>query len=386
MKVSRRSLIAGALATVVAAPAGRAVAAPAAVAPARLRLPAPTGPYQVGSVPLHLLDPSRPDPFTGTEHRRELMVGVWYPARDTARYPRVPWMEPAVMRRYLTDAGYAPDVLASPLTAGHEGAPLRRTGKKLPVVVFSHGAGDHRNGDSIMIQQLASHGYVVVTIDHLGDAYSRLPDGRVVVPTEQSLYPADFERDARFVLDKIGDLAAGRNPDIDGRRLPDGLAGAPDLGRIGMSGWSKGGTATARVLLADRRVKAGLAIDPPLLPALTGHTGRPFLLMTAEFTRAAEPAVAAFWTQLRGWRLNIEAAGATHTAYHDLQALMPQVAKVVGMSDEELHGWIGDLDPARAVRIDQAYPVAFFDQHLRGRRRRLLDGPSRAFPEVAYLP
>ena len=35
--------------------------------------------------------------------------------------------------------------------------------------------------------------------------------------------------------------------------------------------------------------------------------------MTAEFTRAAEPAVAEFWSHLHGWRLNIQADGAVHS-------------------------------------------------------------------------
>jgi hypothetical protein len=56
------------------------------------------------------------------------------------------------------------------------------------------------------------------------------------------------------------------------------------------------------------------------------------------------------------------------------------------MSAEDLAEWIGSLDPARAVRIQQAYPLAFFDQHLRGRRQHLLDGPGRAFPEVRFIP
>jgi len=56
------------------------------------------------------------------------------------------------------------------------------------------------------------------------------------------------------------------------------------------------------------------------------------------------------------------------------------------MSDEELRDWIGTLAPARAVRIQQAYPVAFFDLHLRHRRQRLLEGPHPAFPEVRHLP
>lgn len=33
-----------------------------------------------------------------------------------------------------------------------------------------------------------------------------------------------------------------------------------------------------------------------------------------------------------------------------------------------------------------AYPLAFFDQHPRGRRQPLLAGPGRAFTEVDYLP
>ena len=46
---------------------------------------------------------------------------------------------------------------------------------------------------------------------------------------------------------------------------------------------------------------------------------------------------------------------------------------------------VAPLDPTRAVRVQQAYPLAFFDLHLR-RRGHLLDGPSPAFPEVKFLP
>jgi dienelactone hydrolase len=383
--ISRRHLVATALSVAAAMSVG--TAGPATAAPPRLTLPAPTGPYAVGTVPLHLFDRSRPDPFTGEAGHRELMVSVWYPARDAGHYPRVPWMDPAVLRQYLTDAGFDADVVRSPITAGRLGAPVRHTRGRLPVVVFSHGAGDHRGSNTMMVQELASRGYAVVTIDHLGDAYSRLPDGRVVVPTEESLLPEDFTQDARFVLDRIRDLAEGRNPDVDRRPLPDGLAHALSTRRIGMLGWSKGGTATARVMLTDRRVRAGVAIDAPMLPLMDGQIDRPFLMMTAEFTRAAAPAVNRFWSrQLTGPRLNVQADGAVHSSYNDLQVLMPQLAKIVGMSDEEVRGWIGTLDPARAVRIDQAYPAAFFDQHLRGRHQRLLDGPTPEFPEMRYLP
>ncbi len=240
-----------------------------------------------------------------------------------------------------------------------------------------------------MVQELASHGYVVVTVDHTYDAFSEFPDGRVVVPLmdpKHALAPADFAADIRFVLDCIEDLAAGRNPDADQRPLPAGLRGAPDLHRIGMFGWSKGGTATALVMVEDQRVRAGLSLDGPMQPTITTDLNRPFMMMTAENTRAAQPSAAEFWSHLRGWRLNIQADGAVHHSYGDYQVLIPQLARVVGMSDAELRGWIGTLDPARAVRIQQAYPLAFFDLHLRHRTGRLLDGPSSAFPEVKFIP
>jgi predicted dienelactone hydrolase len=239
---------------------------------------------------------------------------------------------------------------------------------RLPVVVFSHGAHDHRAHTTIVVQELASHGYVVVTADRTYDAFSEFPDGRLTVPLDDpGLVPSDFAQDIRFVLDRIEDLAAGHNPDAEHRPLPAGLRGALDLHRIGVFGASKGGTATALVMNEDQRVRAGLSLDGPMHPIITTDLDRPFMLMTAEFTRAEEPSVAKFWSHLRGWRLNVQAEGAVHSPYGDYQVLMPQLAKAVGMSDEELRGWIGTLDPARAVRIQQAYPLAFFDLHLRHR-------------------
>jgi predicted dienelactone hydrolase len=389
--LTRRRLLAAALATGIAAPlggAGRGWAAPAAPGPARPTLPPPTGPHRVGTVSLHLIDRSRPDPVAGPGHHRELLASVWYPAtRDARRHPVVPWMPPAPLRALLVSAGFDADAAAAPLTAGHERAPALRTPGRLPVIVFSHGAGGHRAETTIVVQELASHGYVVVTVDHTYDAFSEFPDGRLTVPDDDLPFtPWDFTHDIRFVLDRVEDLAAGHNPDAGRRALPAGLGAALDLRRIGMFGWSKGATATALVMNEDRRVRAGLGFDGPMQsqpPVI--DLDRPFMLMTAEFTRAAEPGVAQFWSHLHGWRLDVHADGAVHSSYCDHQWLIPQLARIIGMSDEDLAGWIGTLDPARAVRIQQAYPLAFFDLHLR-HRGHLLNGPNPAFPEVRFIP
>jgi dienelactone hydrolase len=388
--MTRRRMLGAALAAGAAVPIGAARPAWAASTdpgPVRLTLPVPTGPYPVGTVPLHLVDTSRPDPVAGPGHHRELMAAVWYPARGVERYPLAPWTSPALARALLASAGFPAGVAVAPLTAGHEGAPALRTGRRLPVVVFSHGAHDHRADTTIVVQELASHGYVVVTVDHTYDAFSLFPDGRLTVPLDRpALTPRDFATDIRFVLDRVEDLAAGRNPDAEQRPLPAGLLGALDPQRIGMFGWSKGASATAFVMSEDRRVRAGLSFDGPMQPTVTTDLDRPFMLVTAANTRATQPSVAEFWSHLRGWRLNVQAQGAVHSSYCDVQFLIPQLAQAVGMSDEDLRGWIGTLDPDRAVRIQQAYPLAFFDLHLRHRPGHLLDGPSPAFPEVTFIP
>ncbi len=137
-----------------------------------------------------------------------------------------------------------------------------------------------------MVQEQASHGYVVVTVDRTYDTFSEFPDGRLIVPLDDPKYvlgPADFARDIRFVLDCVEDLAAGRNPDADQQPLPEGLLGALDQNRIGMFGWSKSATATTLVMSQDQRVQAGLSFDGPMQPTITTDPDRPFMLMTAEF-------------------------------------------------------------------------------------------------------
>ncbi|MCX4597261.1 acetylhydrolase [Streptomyces sp. NBC_01549] len=395
--MTRRRMLGAALAAGAALPlaavASPAWADPAAAAPAatRLMLPVPTGPHPVGTVQLHLVDRSRPDDIAGPGHFRELMATVWYPARDVERYPVAPWMPAKALQAFLDDAGFSDLAPLGPLTAGHVGAPVRWSGRRLPVVVFSHGAHSHQGDHTVMVQELASHGYAAVTVAHQYDTYTEFPDGRVAVPLhdrQAPTLPGDFAADLRFVLDCVEQLAAGRNPDVDHRKLPAGLLGSLDTRRMGAFGWSKGGTATACATLADERIRAGLSLDGPMQmnPPLAGYLDRPFMMMSAVFTRATDPEAAAYWSHLRGWRLNIQAQGAAHVSYGDNEALFPQAAKLYGWSGQQLQDVIGTLDPDQAVKIQQAYPLAFFDEHLSHRRGHLLDGPSPAFPAVTFLP
>src|SRR5215213_2740159 len=91
MNVSIRILTSG----LVAALAASLIAgmAPAAATPGdsprpvALTLPAPTGEHRIGKVSLHLVDPSRRDPWVPSHPLRELMISIWYPATGTSHYP-----------------------------------------------------------------------------------------------------------------------------------------------------------------------------------------------------------------------------------------------------------------------------------------------------------
>jgi Platelet-activating factor acetylhydrolase, isoform II len=365
----------------------------------RPTLPPPSGDDRVGVVQLHLVDRSRPDPWVSSQPVRELMVSVWYPAQRVPGDPVAPWLLPAAWARFEQDTlGAPPDALLVPLTHGHVGAPVERYPGGRPVVLYSAGLGNNRDSGSVLVEELVSRGYIVVTIDHTHEASQvEFPGGRVEV---SALPPPPYApevvakavtvrvADTRFVLDKLAALNAGHNPDAEHRRLPRGLRGAMDLSRIGMFGHSLGGATAAEVMYEDRRIRAGIDLDGTLFgPVITGGLNRPFLLVAAQdHGRDNDATWAQFWANLRGWRLNLRLAGSAHNSFTDLQVLVPQVAAVLKLPPGVVQQTIGTINPQRSIISQRAYVAAFFSLSLRHHDNHLLDHPSQHFPEMQFMP
>jgi hypothetical protein len=262
--------IAAAATPVTAAPS-TATAAPST--PVRLTLPAPTGHRRVGTVSLHLVDPSRPDPWVPAEPTRQLVIQIWYPAAAVRGYPYAPWMTPGTARAYERAIHVPAGALDWPTTQAHLGAPASRREGARPVIIYSHGLGGERTEATALVEDLASHGYIVVTIDHIHDAtVVELPDGHVettAIPeltkdNELQVTTKAIEArvtDTRFVLGRLAAINRGDNPDAEHRPLPHGLRGALDLTHIGMLGHSDGGATTGAVMHIDSRVSAGINLD-----------------------------------------------------------------------------------------------------------------------------
>ncbi|GAA3219517.1 lipase [Dactylosporangium siamense] len=349
----------------------------------RLVLPEPTGPHHIGTVSLHLVDRSRPDPWVPAESVRELMAQVWYPAREARRLPLAPWVSPA-FGALINPPGSGYEL---PLTHARTGAPALPGHR--PVVLYSPGFGMERTAGTAVVEELASHGYIVVTIDHTHDSpLVEFPDGRVATsavppPTGE---PGEEERliakalaarvaDTRFVLNRLS------RPQ---RALPGGVWHAMDLRRTGMIGHSLGGATAAQTMLEDRRVTAGANLDGAMSGSvLTAGLDRPFLLVGSEgHDRAGDDTWAAFWSVLRGPRLELQLRRSGHLSFTDYQVLLPQA----GIPPEDLADAFGTIDGPRSVQVQRAYLLAFADRHLGGRRGTLLSGPSAAYPEMRFLP
>ena len=352
-----------------------------------LSLPSPSGPATIGSISLHLIDNARWDPFAPTRVRRSLMVTLWYPARkSTAR--AAAYLDDGVAhvvdRELDVPAGTFESVRSHARNAATIAA---HGGRGYPVVIYSPGFGSWRNASTALVEELASHGFVVVTIDHPYDAAAVEFPNHAIVRAKPLVLPGSAKvltydawyvmvrpllavrvADVRFVIDQLAALDAGHNPDVEGHRLPENLAGALDLHRIGMFGHSLGGTTTIRVIRVDTRIRAGLSLDGPI-PTATGTacSEQPIMLI-----RSVDPAVEQLtvpsWKSaahtLCGWHVAVALHGSGHNDFTDLTIFAQQL----GLAQRQRATWsLGSIDASEAVDAERTYIVTFFERWLGAR-------------------
>lgn len=389
------------------------LAAPAAAAPPkRFDLPPTTGPYQVASFTLHLIDRSRTDRFVGGA--REYMVTVTYPVARNAHGPRAPWLEPVLVPEWsatLQGYGFVPGAVdwGSARRPALRNAPLLRHPHGWPVVLFSPGLQFFRELYSSMTDDLASHGYVVASMTHTHEAfYAAFPGGRVVrgqdlVETVEStqMWLDTRVGDARYLLDALALSDRGFYPGAGAGRLPADWRGGLDLSRIGFFGHSYGGTTAAETMFFDRRVDAGLDFDGrlsttygppqdlPYGPTRAARFGldRPFLLIGAQghtHLDSFDPSWPQFWSNQRGWKRDVHLPLGAHFTFSDFPAILPQLGDAVPA--DFAAGTYGTLPEAEAVAGTRAYARAFFDLHLKGRPTRLFETGSPAYPNFQPVP
>ncbi len=133
------------------------------LANAMIEIPPPTGPFAVGFRSTTLRDPTRLMNVHGQDTARVMTLDIWYPASSAGGKQAEPYQD-AALAALLSKYQRIPDVAASSPSHAYTGAPLR-SGRHA-VIVFNHGYGSFTKQNFANFQELASHGYLVISLGH----------------------------------------------------------------------------------------------------------------------------------------------------------------------------------------------------------------------------
>ncbi|MCO5198977.1 MAG: hypothetical protein M9941_14630 [Anaerolineae bacterium] len=354
-------------------------------------LPALSGPYAVGTMVLHAVDPQRIEQYgSASDAPREIMLQVWYPTAADNEVTAAPYLDEVDLAiKGLAQTLELPAFMLSHVNLIDSGAlavPQPDTGAApYPLLVFSHGWSGFRSQSTFLLQELASHGYVVASVDHPYDAaFVIFPDGRAIYndPDVLGADGPDFEQrrnqlvrtraaDVGLAIDELEQVASGDSV----------LNGLIDFGRIGVFGHSTGGGTVIEFCGTDERCTAALGLDTWAEPVsdsvIESGLSQPLFMQ---------------FSQLWPWAANTTRVehlldnssdvtgymtidGTAHWDFTNIPLLTPLAAAL---------GFKGPLDGTRSMEIINTYALAFFDQQLKGIDTALLTGDSAEFPEVHF--
>jgi predicted dienelactone hydrolase len=345
------------------------------------------------------------------------MAQVWYPAKNEPAAARAPYIQDAdavtpALARLTHLPGFLFTHFKYVITNAVVAAPIADDTSRYPVLIYLTGLGGFRAVSTFQIEELVSHGYIVVGLDQPGAvAMVQLPDGRQISglpkdeiqplidqsieqqPTPPMLHGIAlpngiipyFAQDVSFTLDQL----AGLNS-TDPHHI---LSGRLDLGHVGVFGISLGGMHAAAACRNDPRLKACLIMDV-WMPAdvVTSGLQQPSMFITRDAaTMRLERQRSGGWTEkdialtlntmrmvyeeLPGDGYYIEIPMMFHVNLTDLPYWSPVMSPL---------GLTGPIDGQRAHDIINAYSLAFFDKHLKGQTAALLDGPTEHYPDVRF--
>jgi predicted dienelactone hydrolase len=341
-------------------------------------LPAPTGSFAVGRATFDWRDPTRVDPMApeaGT--KRELAAWIWYPAERNSTAQTVDYL-PAAWRKAMDGGWFITLMNRDPSRVrahSFQDAALSGEQKQYPVVLMRPGLAALTTNYTSLVEDLASHGYVVVGFDApYRSIVTVFPDGRVLKRAAQNnadlvggeeqkelanALMQDWVADTGFALDKVEELNAS---DPAGR-----FTGRLDMQRVGMFGHSLGGATTLQFCHVDARCKAGIDLDGlPLGSVVADGVGKPFMFLMSDHSgeagvekRQVMGDIQSIYERLPAdGREMITIRGANHFGFSD------DTKNHVAMGVMQTLGRM--MDGQRQIAITEHYIDVFFDVYLRG--------------------
>jgi dienelactone hydrolase len=331
------------------------------------------GPYPVGVTTTVFVDNSRTDALT--KKPRTLVTEIWYPAADDAkRMPKNRYRDffggklPEQLEKVITAAYRMPleELEKSYTQEAVRDAPVR-TGK-FPLVIFSHGNGGSRHQNTFWCDYLASHGYVIASADHTGNARITIIDGEIIRmdPEQRRQSATDRPLDMSFLLDQLKKWNAGGDKRFAGRVDTDAVAA---------TGMSFGSFAAVRAADIEPRYRAviGMAAGAPARENVTV----PILMMLGHRDRtigdAGNAVIRANYARNTGPAFLLELKNGGHYSFTDMFKINPAFGDGVG----------AEFTPRDTTyEIVNSYSVAFLGIYLKGQKDYLKFLETNHWPEA----
>lgn len=238
-----------------------------------------------------------------------------------------------------------------------------------PVVILSPGNGTNIEFYSILASEIASHGYIVIGINHPHDVAAVELSGGEVAPYDKAQWSLDLQAHQAYTADRIkvrtADVLFALDR-LDEMNSTGPFAGTMDLSAVAAVGHSLGGITASEACKADARLKACLNLDgiqaggPFSMDETALPPNQPFMFLTKEaqlhprLLERFEATTKSYWVIVQG---------ASHDSFTDGPVL--QSALLPGKSQAD-----------RSMEVIQQYSVAFLDHVLKGRSEDRLSQPA----------
>jgi len=261
------------------------------------------------------------------------------------------------------------------------------------VLIFSHGWAGFKEQNIFQVEELASHGYTVIAINHTyGAVLTVFPDGRQAprnpdalpsgVTQEEydvasNLLVRQWAEDIAYVIDEL---------EMADRSSAFGLlSGKLDLEKIGIFSHSTGAGATVEFCASDSRCKAALVMDlwsePVSKDVISAGLSHPLMIMHSDNWDSLDHPennyglIGDLVEASTGEVFELVIQGTKHYDFSSLPLLSPLAVNL---------GLKGPIDGDLGLEIINFYSVRFFDQYLLGDSQYDLADLTTQYPEALF--
>ena len=360
-----------------------------------------TGQHLIGTKRMVWIDSTRTNWFLdGYGPYRQLMAQIWYPADASALLSSVKKSKYIDNKKALTYTielqGYKiPEILTNQIgsikcNSWEDASPV--SNKKFPILIFSHGHGGLRTQNTNQVEELVSHGYIVIAVDHTYDAgFVEFPDGNIAYsltskPEGERLNetPETFYTRFGYRVDDI-DFVINKIDSFDDYDL--NISAIMDKNNIGIFGHSFGCLTSVYATYFNDRIKSCFGLDgwfEPLHDSLVFKNINKPIMHLGQNNKGDEQ----FWNDINFVKMNnfiksnsdlsvmIDIPGSHHYDYTDF-TYFSYLAKKLNFS--------GVVPTKKMAKIMNVTLLDFFNYTLKDDKKINLDNFKKEFPEIDII-